>query len=426
MKKRALVLSIDAMTGEDLKIAEEFPNFAALLSDCALATGVEAVFPSLTYPCHVAMATGCWPMNTGIVNNELFVPCELKRPWYFYTDQICRPTIFAAAAAAGISTGCVMWPCMGRGPIDTLVPEIWGESVDAPFLEPFCAAGSENFIRGIWGEVGGIAQGFRQPMFDEFVTAITEQVIRQKAPELLYVHICQVDNAKHYAGLGTPEVRRAIGNTDGLIGRLCAVLEEMGLRESTCVVLCSDHGQLPVKQISYPNRLLAAQGLLRGDGVKHISAWSAQVQSACLSALLYAADEAGAQRATALLRTRENRKALGIRAVLSRDEARRKYHVDGDFAAVLLGESGIYFDNSFGPGPLLEPVEASGLPYRANHGHDPALGESPFFLLSGPGTAAGVRIRTGARLIDEPVTIAAMMGFDLPGADGRPLRELLR
>lgn len=121
---RMLVLSIDAMTGDDLRAAAALPNFARLLDGCALATEVLSVFPSLTYPCHVAMATGCWPMHTGVYNNERFLPETRKRPWYFYTDELARPTIFAAARAAGVRTGCVMWPCMGRGPIDTLVPEI--------------------------------------------------------------------------------------------------------------------------------------------------------------------------------------------------------------------------------------------------------------------------------------------------------------
>ena len=84
---RMLVLSIDAMTGDDLRAAAALSNFARLLDGCALATEVLSVFPSLTYPCHVAMATGCWPMHTGVYNNERFLPETRKRPWYFYTDE---------------------------------------------------------------------------------------------------------------------------------------------------------------------------------------------------------------------------------------------------------------------------------------------------------------------------------------------------
>ena len=175
---------------------------------------------------------------------------------------------------------------MGRGPIDTLVPEIWGETPDAPFLAPFCAAGSADFIREIWPRVGGIPQGFRQPMFDTFVTAIAEEIIRRRAPRLLYVHICQLDNAKHYFGLGSAQTHAALSNTDHLLGRLLKALEETGVLAQTDIVLCADHGQRPVTRVSFPNRFLRAQGLLTpAEG--GVSDWRAQVHSSCLSGFLY-------------------------------------------------------------------------------------------------------------------------------------------
>lgn len=418
--RRTLVISIDAMTGEDLLAAREYPNFAALYSDCALALNVESVFPSLTYPCHAAMATGCAPMHTGVLNNEIFLPDSFRRPWVFYTDQIARPTIFSAAKRAGVSTGCVMWPCMGRGPIDTLVPEIWGETPDAPFLEPFCQAGTEAFIREIWPQVGDIPQGFRQPMFDEFVCRIAEEMILRRAPELMYVHMCQVDNAKHYAGLNAPEVARALKNTDGLLGRLLAALEAAGVRQEANIVLCSDHGQMPVERVSYPNRLLAARGLLAVGAGESIRAWRAQVQSACLSALLYARDDA-AEEAVELLWA--HRDELGVEAILTRDQCRKRFQLDGNFEAALLGKAGTYFHNDAKDGPL---CATGALPYRANHGHDPRLGEKPFFLISGPRAAAHARLEHGFRLIDEAPTIAAMMNLQMPEADGTPRCELLR
>ena len=421
---RMLVLSIDAMTGDDLRAAASLPNFARLLDGCALATDVLSVFPSLTYPCHVTMATGCWPMHTGVCNNERFLPETRKRPWYFYTDELARPTIFAAARAAGVSTGCVMWPCMGRGPIDTLVPEIWGKTPDAPFLEPFCAAGSADFIREIWPRVGGIPQGFRQPMFDTFVAAIAEEVIRRRAPRLLYVHICQVDNAKHCFGLGSAQVQTALCNTDRLLGRLLRALEETGVLAQTDIALCADHGQRPVTRVSFPNRFLRARGLLTPtEG--GVSAWRAQAHSACLSALLY---ENGAKNAGAALRLLEDegaRRALGIAEVVPRAQAAARYHLDGGFAAALLGEEGVFFSDDMDDGPLLAPAAQTNVRYLANHGHDPAVGEKPFFLLHGPHARCGARLR-GARLVDEAPTVAAVMGLEMPWADGRALRELLR
>lgn len=423
---RVLVVSIDAMTGEDLHAACRYPHFAQLLAQCALATNVEAVFPSLTYPCHVAMATGCWPMHNGVINNEIFLKNTLKRPWVYYTDQIHRPTIFKAARESGVSTGCVMWPCMGKGPIDTLVPEIWGDTPDASFLEPFCEAGSETFIREVWPQVGNIPRGFQQPMFDRFVTKITCEVIRRKKPRLLYCHICQVDNAKHYAGLHTPEVECALKNTDLLLGQLMNALKEAGVERDTQIVLCSDHGQTPVRQVSYPNRLLAQNGFLCAQGIDAISVSHAQAHSACLSAFLYAENPEYARKAMDCFLRADSMERLGISEMISAENARERFHVQGDFAAVLLGKEGVYFHNAVDPGPLSLPVEESGLHYRANHGHDPALGEKPFFLISGSRAAKDVRISHGVRLIDEPATIAHLMGFALGPIDGAPITQMLR
>ncbi len=418
----ALVLSVDAMTGEDLEFAAELPTFSKLLEHCALATNVEGVFPSLTYPCHVSMATGCAPARTGVLNNEFFLPETLKRPWYFYTDQIQKPTIFEYARRAGISTGCVMWPCMGRGPIDTLVPEIWGKSPSDPFYEPFCSAGSADFIDEIWPVVGEIADGFRQPMFDAFVCRIAEEMILRRNPQLLYVHMCQVDNAKHRFGLHSTEVQQAIRNTDELLGHLISMIEKMGQRENTNIVVCSDHGQMEVERVSYPNRLLAANALIHAEDSIHITQWSAQVQSACLSAFLYCKD--GAER-EALDLLESNLDALGIEQVLSKAEAKERFDLEGDFSAVLIGKAGTYFDNDMHGIPLLVQKDEAAMPYRANHGHDPRVGEKPIFLISGK-KAGNTRISHGFRLIDEAPTIAKMMGFEMPEAQGKACECLIK
>lgn len=422
--KRALVISIDAMSGENLEMAREYPNFARILENCALATNVNAVFPSLTYPCHVAMVTGCYPMHSGVINNEAFLPNTLVRPWYFYTEQVKRPTIFAAAKEAGISSGCVMWPCMGNGPIDVLVPEIWGKSTEDSFLEPFCSAGTEDFICEIWPIIGQIPCGFQQPMFDHFVIAAAKEVILRRQPELLYVHICQVDNAKHYSGLDSQNVRQAIENTDALLGELLNALAQAGIAEQTNIILCSDHGQQPVKLVSYPNKFLHENGLLQMNADGTIPTWQAQVQSACLSAFLYADSDEAAERALRLISTPKNKEALGICEILTREEATKRFHLNGDFSAVLLGKNGVFFHNGLNSDGLLLTVKQSGVSYRANHGHNPFEGEKPFFLISGPDAAVGVRL-DGINLVDEAPTVATLMGLNMPWADGVPQRKML-
>lgn len=268
-------------------------------------------------------------------------------------------------------------------------------------------------------------QGFNQPMFDNFVIAIAKEVILRRQPELLYVHICQIDNAKHYAGLGSEKVCRAIENTDRLLGELISALTQANILEETNIILCADHGQQPVTHISYPNRILASHGLLQGDNSGNILQWRAQVQSACLSAFLYAESEEAAKIALNILSCPENMDELGISKIISRKETKEKYHLDGDFAAVLLGKPGVYFHNAMDTGAALLTSEQAGIAYKANHGHDPHTGEKPFFLISGPDAAAGVHIQN-MKLIDEALTVAALMVFEMPWADGIARTELIK
>ncbi len=418
-----IVLSIDAMTWPDLQQAGSLPAFSRLLQDCALVESIQSAYPSLTYPCHVSMVTGCWPDQTGVINNERFLPLQSKRPWFFYADEIRRPTIFHFAKLAGISTGCVMWPCMGRGPIDYLVPEAWGETPDSGFFEPFCQAGTPSLIREIWDSVGSIPRGFAQPEFDRFAFACGMEVLRRKAPRLLYLHICQVDNAKHYYGLDSPQVYTALKRTDALLSGLLDYLDSQGLASRTAILLCSDHGQVPVHIASYPNLYLCDHGLIcQRNGA--MMQWQAQSHSACCSAQVYAATPQAAETVFRLFSTPEAQDALGIAQIYTKAELQERFHLDGSFVFHLEGRPGILFQDGLSASAYTVPLAKAGTPYLANHGHDPARSSAPFFLLSGPGVRAGARLSSAA-LVDEPATVAQLCRFSMPNIQGRVLSELL-
>ena len=287
LSHKVIVLSLDAMTFEDFSKARDLPGFSWFWERGALARHIRSVYPSLTYPCHAAMACGCWPEESGVFNNELFLPETRRRPWIFYHDQIRRPTIFHAARAAGLRSGCILWPCMGNAPVDYLIPEIWDGDPDSGFFEPMCRAGSAPFIREIWPEVGSIPRGFQQPMLDEFVFACLRRVIHMGNPPLIYAHVCQIDNAKHYGGLDSTQVWEAVKRTGRLLDGLLRELDALGILEETTVALCSDHGQVPVDRASYPNVLLRKRGFLTPETGSDSLHWRAQSHSACCSAQVY-------------------------------------------------------------------------------------------------------------------------------------------
>ena len=406
LSHKVIVLSLDAMTFEDFSKARDLPGFSWFWERGALARHIRSVYPSLTYPCHAAMACGCWPEESGVFNNELFLPETRRRPWIFYHDQIRRPTIFHAARAAGLRSGCILWPCMGNAPVDYLIPEIWDGDPDSGFFEPMCRAGSAPFIREIWPEVGSIPRGFRQPMLDEFVFACLRRVIHMGNPPLIYAHVCQIDNAKHYGGLDSTQVWEAVKRTGRLLDGLLRELDALGILEETTVALCSDHGQVPVDRASYPNVLLRKRGFLTPETGSDSLHWRAQSHSACCSAQVYVADPSDVPAVHAMLNDERIREYLGIAAVYDRSQAKKLFRDEWE------GDS------------LMCSLPDAGISYRANHGHDPARGQSPFFALKGPDVRQGALVEQ-ADLIDEPVTIARLLGLSMPWAQGKPLDALL-
>ena len=60
----------------------------------------------------------------------------------------------------------------------------------------------------------------------------------------------------------------------------------------------------------------------------------------------------------------------------------------------------------------------------AEFGHIPSKGEQPCLILSGPGVLEGKEISV-AKVVDIAPTCAAILGFEMPEADGRVLREIL-
>jgi hypothetical protein len=61
-------------------------------------------------------------------------------------------------------------------------------------------------------------------------------------PMLLFVHLDNVDQAGHESGWGTKSYYRAVTDADTYIGRILDMVDQASARESTFVLITSDHG----------------------------------------------------------------------------------------------------------------------------------------------------------------------------------------
>ena len=101
MNKKTLVISIDALISDDIPLLETLPNLGPFVKGAAQVRDIECIYPTLTYPCHVSIMTGCYPDKHNIVHNERLQVNVPKPQWNWWYKDIRVKTMLDYAKAAG-------------------------------------------------------------------------------------------------------------------------------------------------------------------------------------------------------------------------------------------------------------------------------------------------------------------------------------
>lgn len=100
----------------------------------------------------------------------------------------------------------------------------------------------DNMIEeGIGVEKTGPAYA-NQEMADAHTVELVTEYIAEKTPELLFVHLGNVDTVGHSKGWGTAAYYEAVNTADAQIGEIYAALAEAGILEDTLFIVTADHG----------------------------------------------------------------------------------------------------------------------------------------------------------------------------------------
>lgn len=100
---------------------------------------------------------------------------------------------------------------------------------------------------------------------DSLWTRLAAFSLRRYKPNLLLVHLAELDDEEHQHGRKSPEASATLERTDARIGEILTAVKESGLETSTDVFIVSDHGFLPIEREIRPNVLLVEAGLLTAD-----------------------------------------------------------------------------------------------------------------------------------------------------------------
>jgi predicted AlkP superfamily pyrophosphatase or phosphodiesterase len=421
-----ILVSVDGLMPASYMQADEHglkvPLFRKILREGAYSEGVQTVLPSVTYPAHTTVATGTNPGTHGIVSNGAWDPLNKNQAgWRWYAEDIRVPTLWDLARARGLGTALIWWPVTVGARAGVRIPEYWRASTPDD-LKLWRALSSPGIFPEIERRYPHFCDECLPPtMADRPVADMATTVIENERPNLLLVHMPQVDHEEHDNGPFSPEADAAIENADAQIERLIASAKKAGTWEQTALVIVSDHGFAPITKQVRPGLLLVQNGLITLDEQKHIADWKAVVQTTGAFTYVYVKDkndEATRETLLKIFPSIAGKADSGIGRVFTHEQI---VAMGGDPDAFLALEAADGFTMAFGyTGEYIQPSKQKGA-----HGYAPDKPEMRASLLV-YGPAIGHAKIANARLIDVAPTIARWLGLSLTKAEGKPLEIPLR
>ncbi len=419
MNKKTLVISIDALISDDISLLETLPNLGPIVKGAAQVRDIECIYPTLTYPCHVSIMTGCYPDKHGIVHNERLQVNVPKPQWNWWYKDIRVKTMLDYAKAAGLSTATVTWPVMAGSIADYNIAEIWAPTINDDPTD-ICTQANSPAVAEIFERNKGRLKWMLTPEFDNYAEHCGEEIIETFQPDLMFIHFSYVDHQRHQNGVKGGKVNEALRFVDNKIGTLIAALNRQNLLDKTNIVILGDHGQINVSHLFNLNKLFYDRGLIDIDEQGKITGWRMYAQSCAFSAHIHLGSTMDRNEAAAILKEIQQTYPQEIEKVWTAEEALIQWHMKGDFEFVVEAVTSVSFGKSL-TGDLIESVDNSDYKFSvATHGHLPMKGDQPPFILSGPDIKMGVQIQ-GAKLVDEAPTIMKIYGIVMEDIDGHPL-----
>ena len=221
LQPTVLLVSIDGFRNDYLERYRP-ANLNLLAREGVRARWMTPSFPSKTFPNHYAIATGLYPQNNGIVENNIY-------------DRETK-VLFNMDNRQEVSNG--RW-WLGE-PI-WVTAEKQGQRASAYFFP-----GSEAEIAGhrptFWKAYDG-----KVPNDTRVDTVLSWlDLPANQRPTLLTLYFSDVDTAGHDFSPDAPETERAVQKIDREIGRLIAGLKARDIFTKINLIIVSDHGMTAV------------------------------------------------------------------------------------------------------------------------------------------------------------------------------------
>jgi len=216
-----ILISIDGFAQQYLQ-RYPAPALKQLIADGTVATAMQPVFPTKTFPNHYSIVTGLYPAKHGIIENNIYDSGFDAIFRLSLRDEVTNPRwwlgepIWVTAQKQGKTTATFFYP------------------------------GSEAAIQGIrpsrWHAYDGdVSNGERVKGILQWLDLPAAQ-----RPQFLTLYFSSVDDAGHAYGPNAVETAKAIAEIDQHIAQLIHGLKQRDLYGKVDLIIVSDHGMAEV------------------------------------------------------------------------------------------------------------------------------------------------------------------------------------
>ena len=201
--RNVLVVSVDGLRPD--AIAEySAPTLERLMREGSYTLSALTIDPSKTLPSHTSMLTGQPPERHGVLWNNVATADA---------DSIDLPNIFSVARAQGYSTAAFFSKAK---------------------FQPLQRLGTLDYSQAPGGWFGRWSSA-------RTMTDVTNY-LQGARPNVLFVHLADVDAAGHRAGWMTPEYGRAVLTADAAINQLLNLAQRTYGAGKFSLIVTADHG----------------------------------------------------------------------------------------------------------------------------------------------------------------------------------------
>ncbi len=250
-----IILVIDGFRPDSIS-NDITPNLFRLKNEGVWCDNSHSVFPTVTRVNSASISTGTVPAVHGIVSNTMYVEGVASKPFdtadYKNLVKLAEisggrtlpvKTMAEALQEAGLTFVSISSGSSGGGFLmDPMGPSGTGFLINGGFEDGHRVAFPDKTDREIQQRFGAVKSDEGLPSLLWAERVLREYVLPELHPRVIVDWLTEPDETQHKFGVGSPQALSVLKTMDQQVGLLIARLHELGIDNTTDIIVTADHG----------------------------------------------------------------------------------------------------------------------------------------------------------------------------------------